>query len=142
MPVKKTAKKVATKKAIKKKLAKVPAKKKNTKSVAKKAPKKSAKKVVKRTVAKRKTSCKKKCRSPHAFWVNNGPVFKTVDGLIDALKEMSDEQFAYHTKRGEGNDFAKWIKECLCDSSCATHLKKVRTRAGAVRVLSSKCACR
>ena len=59
---------------------------------------------------------------------------------MKALKEMSDEQYAYHTKR-EGNDFAKWVQDCLGDSASATGLKSARTRVGAVRILAKTCAC-
>jgi hypothetical protein len=100
---------------------------------------KSVKKIVKRT-AKKKTVCKKRCKPSHAFWVNNGPVLRSVKSLVEALKnDITDEQFDYHTKR-DGNDFAIWIKDCLCDAECASKLKRVRTRNGAVRVLS-KCKC-
>lgn len=77
----------------------------------------------------------------HAFWVNNGPVLHSVNDLIKALKkEITDEQFYYHTKRNK-NDFAIWIKECLCDNNCATRIKRVRSKEGMLRVLS-KCSCK
>jgi len=119
---KKTAKKVVRKAASKKKVAK-----------------RAVRKAVKKT-SKKKCSCSIPCPPEEAFWVNNGPVLHSIQDLLDALKNMSDEQFEHHTKRGK-NDFANWIKECLCDSACATSFKRVRTRVGAVRVLSNKCSC-
>jgi acyl-homoserine lactone acylase PvdQ len=115
----------------------MPAKKTTKKASAKKAVKKTAKK----TKTNKSCSCKAKCTSKQAFWVNNGPVVHSVQELLEALKDISDEQYAYHTKR-EGNDFATWVKDCLKDDAAATSLKKVRSRAGAVRVLSEKCACK
>jgi len=108
-----------------------------------------AKSVAKKTIVPKKVMCKtktqytcsKKCQSTDAFWVNNGPVVDSLNGLLDALKSMSDEQYAYHTKR-EGNDFANWISDCLGDVVCAQDLKKVKTRTGAIRVLSSRCVCK
>lgn len=133
MPQKKSTKNntkttpVVAKKAVKKATKKV---------VAKKAVKKATKKVV----AKASCSCKKKCAPAQAFWINNGPVVKSIEDLTKAMKEMSDMQFAYHTKR-DGNDFAKWIQDCFGDTPCATSLKKAQTRVGAIRILSSKCSC-
>jgi len=116
------------------------------KAVAKKVvAKKVVKKVVKKTTvkaspAKSTSVCQNVCAPTQAFWVNNGPVVTSVKDLMKALKEMSDEQYAYHTKR-EGNDFAKWVQDCLGDSASATGLKSARTRVGAVRTLAKRCAC-
>lgn len=72
------------------------------------------------------------------FWVNNGPVVKSVPELRQALKEMSDEQYAYHTKRN-GNDFSKWAEDIIQCPECAASLRKGRTRKGAIRALDSCC---
>jgi hypothetical protein len=70
------------------------------------------------------------------FWVNNGPICKNLPDLYNAAKTMSDEQFAYHTKRN-GNDFANWVRDVIGDSLCAVKIAKVKTRAGMLRALSS-----
>jgi outer membrane biosynthesis protein TonB len=75
-----------------------------------------------------------------AFWVNNGPVVSTLDGLREALATMTDEQFDYHTKRA-GNDFAKWVDEVLCHGPCAGKLDKAKTRSSAVKAIAT-CACK
>ncbi len=135
---------MTTKKTTKKRTTKKVAKKATKKNVAKKTTKKQIKRIAKKTVrkvVKKKTTCKKRCKPSHAFWVNNGPIIHSVNGLIKALKnEITDEQFDYHTKR-DGNDFANWIKDCLCDSGCASRLKRVRSKDGMLRVLS-KCSCK
>lgn len=129
MTTKKTTTKAAPKKVEKTVVAK--------KVVAKKVP---AKKTATKAVCATGCACTKKCQPAQAFWVNNGPILKSVDDLLKALKEMSDEQYAYHTKR-DGNDFANWIRDCLNDAQCAKDLKNAKTRVGAVRILSGKCAC-
>lgn len=114
-----------------------------TKSVVAKkvvAKKVAPKKKVNNVTSKTECACIKKCQPSQAFWVNNGPVLKSVDELLKALKEMSDEQYAYHTKR-DGNDFANWIQDCFGDVQCAKSLKNAKTRVGAVRILSGKCVC-
>lgn len=71
-----------------------------------------------------------------SFWVNNGPVCCSIAELREAIKEMSDEQYAYHTRR-DGNDFARWLSESLGHHECAQKLSRAKTRAGAVRALAS-----
>ena len=133
MPAKKTTKKKVAKKPVKKVVRKAVAKKK--------APaKKRVRKAVAKKTTKKSCGCKTTCTTEEAFWVNNGPVLHSLQDLLSALHDMTDEQFEYHTKQGR-NDFANWIKECLCDGACATSVKRVRTRVGAVRVLSNKCSC-
>lgn len=99
-----------------------------------------AKKAVAKKVQATVCSCSKQCQTAQAFWVNNGPILTSVEDLLKALKEMSDEQYAYHTKR-DGNDFVNWIRDCLHDAQCAKDLKNAKTRVGAIRILSGKCAC-
>lgn len=122
-------------------------------STSKKETKKTAPKVVRKAVAKatkatkkpaakavkKACGCKKACTDNQAFWVNNGPIVHSLKDLVQALKTMSDEQYAYHTKR-DGNDFARWVQDCLADKECAKKLIQARTRVGAARVLSG-CTC-
>lgn len=115
-----------------------------------KAPtKKPAKRATKKLVAKTKTTTKRTTRgkksmcrvaAPHeTFWVNNGPICCDLTELRDALKTMTDEQFAYHTKRA-GNDFAKWIEDVLCHGECAKRMARAKSRGGAVKAIDA-CTC-
>ena len=104
--------------------------KKTTKTAAKKtvAKKKAAKVAAKRVSARKKATksaagcehvecvCKSASSPDECFWVNNGPVVDSIVHLKLALKDMTEEQFAYHTTR-EGNDFAEWIRHCLKDEA-------------------------
>jgi dihydroxyacetone kinase-like predicted kinase len=139
MPTKKrTVKKAA--KAVKKTTRKVVRKAATKKKAVAKAAKKTVRKATRATKEKR-CACKETCKPDEAFWVNNGPVVDTLGGLKTALKDMSDEQYAHHTKRGK-NDFASWIEQCMCDKSCASRVRKARSRPGAVRALAQKCSCK
>ena len=69
-----------------------------------------------------------------AFWVNNGPVVKSVIELATAAKKLTPVQFMHHVNNAK-NDFAKWVDEVIRDSELAQHIKKAKTRedlAGAV----------
>lgn len=90
--------------------------------------------------SKKMCGCKKTCSEGEAFWINNGPIVRSLEDLTQALKNMSDEQYMYHTKR-DGNDFVRWIQDCFADTDCAKRLKQAKSRAGALRILSNKCAC-
>ena len=133
MPTKKVAKKVA-KKAPAKSAKKTASKKVVAKKSVKKAVRSSA-------VGKNVCVCKKTCKASHAFWVNNGPVVRSLEELLDALKAMSDEQYAHHTQRGDGNDFVTWIRDCLQDEESAQSIVNARTRVGTVRILIKRCSC-
>lgn len=132
---------MTAKKIVKKTPTKKVTKKATVKKVAKKVTKKAPTKKTKTTTPKVVHACKTKCNAKQAFWVNNGPVVHSMHDLFEALKTMTDEQYAYHTKR-EGNDFVNWVKDCLKDSACAMSLKRVQSRTGAIRVLSKKCTCK
>jgi len=136
MPAKKTVKKVVAKKKVAKKKVSAPVKKATTPTT-----KKTAKKVSKKTAPKKDShkTCSVACDAPEAFWVNNGPILHSLEDLLEALKTMTDEQYEYHTKRGE-NDFANWIQYCIKDTGCATSLRRVKTKSGALRVLVSRCS--
>lgn len=141
MPATSTAAKKAAKKTVAKK-APQPVKKAATRSTREKVVLKaaSAQPTKKRAAHKRGESCacKKVCKAEQAFWVNNGPVVHSVAELKEALRDITDEQFLYHTKRA-GNDFACWLRDCLGDDVTATRVEKARGRSGALRALSCSC---
>ena len=127
MPTKNTSKKTTTRTA-----------KKKTTS------KKAAKKVVRkpgtaRTKRAQQASTRQTCCTPQeAFWVHDGPVVVSLAELRQALRGMSARQYAYHTTRN-GNDFARWIRDCLHDDEHALCIEKAKTKTGAVRALSMTC---
>ncbi len=133
-----------------------PAKKapnKKTSSAASKAPKKAlvSKKVAvavvqpkakatKKQAGKKQAGCicVRTCSPEESFWVCDGPVVQSLEHLRSALKDMSEAQFAYHTRR-DGNDFARWIRDCLKDDACARRVEKAKTRTTTIRALKSTC---
>jgi len=138
MPTKKTAaratKKVAAKKTAKQAVKKstAPAKKRTNEA---RGTKKTSKK---KTSAPKGCACKQACAVEEAFWVNNGPVVMSVSELRVAIKGMTAEQYKYHTAR-EGNDFARWLRDCLHDDTHAVALERAKSKAGALKALASPC---
>lgn len=82
-----------------------------------------------------KASMAFEAEGPHCFWINNGPVVKNLPELLDAVREMSDDLFAYHTKGGQ-NDFVVWIEQVLGEKQLASRLKKLKSKRGFVNALA------
>lgn len=156
MADKPTAKKSSTKKKVaSKKVAGKAVVKKTTKKVVKKSAKKGTTK--KAVIAKKSTRTKKpsspaskkiskkvslripvkKVISPDQyFWINHGPIVKDVDDLVEALDEITDDQFLHHTRREPGaNDFVNWIEKVMEDRLLAQRLARAQTRSGARRII-------
>lgn len=72
-----------------------------------------------------------------SFWVNNGPILKNIKDLTDALKNISEEQFAYHAN-AEKNDFAAWAKNVLKDDVLARSLAKSKTLKAAIKAVENR----
>lgn len=84
----------------------------------------------KKSSKKRKTAHGEQC-----FFVYNGPCLSSLEELKEALEYMSEEQIAHHTK--DGNHFADWVRDVLCDEDCAAALGRARSRGGYIRACES-----
>jgi hypothetical protein len=71
------------------------------------------------------------------FWVNNGPVLKDLKELAEALKMISEEQFAYHVS-GDRNDFASWVNDILRDATCAKALRGAKNQSAAQKAVAKR----
>ncbi|MCR4284206.1 MAG: hypothetical protein NUV64_02735 [Parcubacteria group bacterium] len=71
------------------------------------------------------------------FWVNSGPVLRSLPDLAEALKTMSDEQYSYHVNENK-NDFSRWIEDVLEDKILARMLMKYKTRTGTLKAVSTR----
>ncbi len=60
------------------------------------------------------------------FYVNNGPVVSSAEGLAAALDggEISKESYAFHQERG---DFQRWINDVYEQQSLAKAIAKLKT---------------
>lgn len=61
-----------------------------------------------------------------AFWVNNGPILKSLDEFAAAVRKLKPEQFMHHVNR-QKNDFAKWISEVVGDGILAQRIRVLKT---------------
>jgi len=73
------------------------------------------------------------------FLSHDGKILKNLEELSTALREMSDETFAYHVTP-DRNDFGKWVQEVVGDYELATQLRIARTRVEAFEVVAKRVA--
>jgi len=92
----------------------------------------------KRASAKKSCNCSARCKPEHAFWVHGGPIVRSRTELIDAFSVMTVAQYEYHTKR-DGNDFARWLRDCFCDDESAVLVEGAKTKTSAARTLQGAC---
>ena len=124
-----SSRKAATKKAAKKQTTKATEKSsvKNT----------SSKKTATKTPGMKMRLRVKKVISPEqCFWINHGPILHTLDDLIRALNQISDEQYLHHARSERGvNDFAEWVRHVFDDIELARKIQRSRSRSGTRRVI-------
>jgi hypothetical protein len=61
------------------------------------------------------------------FYLSDGNVLKDVSELLEALKTMSPETFAYHVT-SEKNDFYTWVLYVIKDSILAKKIHSAKTQ--------------
>lgn len=70
-----------------------------------------------------------------SFWVNDGSILNSLVALHDALAVMEKHHFEHHVTKDK-NDFAEWVEAVLCDSDCASDLRKAKTSKAAKTVVA------
>ncbi len=71
------------------------------------------------------------------FWSNDGRILTDMKELIDALANMSDQNFAYHSNEVK-KDFSNWVRDILEDEKLAEDLEKVSNREQAAKVVEER----
>jgi hypothetical protein len=101
-------------------------------------PKQPAKKIKAQRPAK-KPAAKLLAKVPqeYAFWCHDGGVFTDIYDLVEGLKAMSDETFAYHSNL-EKHDFSNWIRDIMEDGELADALAAAADRTEAVTCIIAR----
>ena len=71
------------------------------------------------------------------FWINNGPIVKSVKQLTSAVKKMKDSTFMHHVNKDK-NDFSAWIKHVVGDTALANSISKLKTKKAIVEQLNKR----
>jgi hypothetical protein len=61
------------------------------------------------------------------FWLVTGTPIRSIIQLIEAVPEITDEQFNYHVN-DQKNDFYNWITGVFGDDEVAAAIKDVKTK--------------
>jgi hypothetical protein len=71
------------------------------------------------------------------FWCHDGRFLRNLGELGEALNDMSDETFHYHSGE-EKSDFSQWIREVVGDEKLANDLSKAKSRSQASRAVAQR----
>jgi hypothetical protein len=71
------------------------------------------------------------------FWCQDGKVIKNLKELEEALNDMSDETFHYHSAE-ERKDFSNWIRDVVEDKKLARDLSEARSRTQASKAVAQR----
>lgn len=69
-----------------------------------------------------------------AFYMHEGSTIKNLKELLSEMKEISDEQYSFHTKRNS-NDFANWIDHVLHEKLLADKIRHAPSKSAAIYAL-------
>ncbi len=68
------------------------------------------------------------------FWINNGPIVKSVRELPGVLRRMKQDTFMHHVNKDK-NDFGAWIKHVIGDVQLANSVSKMKTKKAMIDAL-------
>ncbi len=72
-----------------------------------------------------------------AFWVNNGPILKSLWEFAASVGKLKPEQFLHHVNR-QKNDFAKWIREVIGDNTLAQRIRILKTKEAMAKAVQQR----
>ncbi len=100
---------------------------------------KTAKSPARSTAVNRAKAEKSLAQAPEdrVFWSNDGRILKDMKDLMDALANMSDQNFAYHSNEVK-KDFSNWVRDILEDEKLAGDLEKANNREQAARIVEER----
>jgi len=75
----------------------------------------------------------------YLFWCNDGRQLRNMKELAEALANMSDETFAYHSNAMK-NDFSAWVRNIIKDEKLARDLDDFTSRTQAARIVADRVA--
>lgn len=71
------------------------------------------------------------------FYAHNGAVLKSEKDMLDWMRTVNDEDFAYHIN-GDKNDFVPWVKKILKDATLAKNMEGLTSREELVKVVDKR----
>jgi len=75
----------------------------------------------------------------HVFRCSDGRIMTNMQELADALTDMSEETFAYHSNE-QKQDFSNWVRDVMGDQKLARDLAKSINRLQAAKRVEDRVA--
>jgi predicted Zn-dependent protease len=107
---------------------------KTTKTAARNVKSSAGDAVIARTRAEKSLA---KAPEDKVFWSNDGRILTDMKDLMEALANMSDQNFAYHSNALK-KDFSNWVRDILEDEKLAEDLEKAANREQAATVVEER----
>jgi hypothetical protein len=73
------------------------------------------------------------------FWSSDGRYLKNLEELRDALNQMADETFSYHSSENK-TDFSNWVKDVIGDEKLGRDLLKCTNKVQAAKAVADRVA--
>jgi hypothetical protein len=73
------------------------------------------------------------------FWSSDGRYLKNLEEMRDALNQMADETFTYHSNENK-TDFSNWVKDVIGDEKLARDLVKCTNKMQAAKAIADRVA--
>ena len=73
------------------------------------------------------------------FWCHDGRYLKSLEELRDALAQMPEEAFQYHSNKTK-TDFSNWVKDVIGDGKLSRDLLKCGTKEEAAKTVADRVA--
>ena len=80
-----------------------------------------------------------KVPAQYVFYCRDGSVFADLRELVEGLRAMSNETFAYHSNL-QKQDFSNWVRDVIGDEELANDLAKASSKLQAAEYLVAKIA--
>jgi hypothetical protein len=78
-----------------------------------------------------------KVPAEYVFWCHDGSIFTDLNELVEGLKTMSDEIFAYHSNL-EKHDFSNWVRDVIRYEELADDLAWATSRLQAAECVAAR----
>jgi hypothetical protein len=73
----------------------------------------------------------------YVFWLQGGRTLSNMADMLDALRTMPDDTYAYHVNQ-EKNDFSNWVRDIIRDEKLANDLRKATSKRQAATRVSER----
>ncbi len=79
----------------------------------------------------------KRVKPEYSFKLHSGSDVDNLQGLLDALRIMSDSTFKYHVTK-DRNDFSSWIIDVIGDEELAESIRNLKNKQSMIKEIENR----